>query len=459
MKLITNGYIITMDKEGRVYRRGGVVFDGSSIVEVGNSDELINKYSNAEIIDAEHKVVMPGLIDSHVHLFQALFRGLGDDLSLIEWLQKCIWPLSKALGRKESKIGALLCALEMVKTGTTSFVDSHYITKDKECYDGIAEAIEELGIRGTIVRSTINQSPAPEIFHENIDIAQKEAARVIETYNGTADGRIKVRVEPLNESLASREMIKAMHDVSLTYNVGMSMHLAEVRSRVDMIRSKYGVSSVEYLNDIGVLGPGTLLAHCIWIDKDDIALLAATDTRVVHNPVTNQYLADGVAPIPDLLKNGVKVALGADGAASNNNQDMFEVMKSAVLMQKVHTLNPLALTAEQALKMATIDAACALGMEDKIGSLEVGKKADIILIDLLRPEMTPAISIASNLVYAANGSVVDTVIIDGKTVMKNRLLTTMDEMKIIESAEKTIRRMIEETGSTALLTPGSWKVL
>lgn len=456
MKLILNGYVITMDRQRRIFVKGGIAFEGSSIVEVGRSDELKNRYPKAEIIDATDKIVLPGLIDSHVHFFQCLYRGLGDDLPLVDWLKKCIWPLSKTLGREESRIGTLLCALEMLKTGTTCAVDSHYITRDKYCYDGIAEAIETIGLRGMVVRSTVNQAPAPEYFHEDIDTAVREAARVIETYHGKAEGRIKVRVEPLNEALASSDMIKAMSQVARNYSIGFSMHLAEVKSRVDEIKQKYGLSSVAYLNSLGALGPNSLLAHCIWLEDGDFDLLADTDTKVVHNSVSNQYLADGVAQVPRLLKRGVNVVLGADGAASNNNQDMFEVMKSAVLLQKVHTLDSQSLTAEKALEMATIDAARALGMEDEIGSLEPGKKADIILVDLLRPEMTPSISNVSNLVYSAKGSSVDTVIVDGRTVVENKRLVTMDEISIIKTANSTVRRMIEETGDRSLLNPGSW---
>lgn len=459
MKIIVNGYIITMDSKRRIIPDGAVVIEKNKIVEVGKTRDLLKKYPAASKIDAKDKAVMPGLIDSHVHLFQTLYRGLGDDLPLIEWLRDCIWPMSRFLGREESKTGALLASLEMIKTGTTSFVDSHYITNDKECYDGIAEAVDEIGIRANIVRSTVNQSPAPEDFHESIDVAQKEAARVIETYNGTSDGRIRVRVEPLNESLASREMIKAMYEVSQSYNVGMSMHLAEVKSRVDAIKEKFGFSSVGYLNDIGVLGKNLLLAHCIWIDQNDIELLSSSESKVVYNAVSNQYLADGVAPVPEMLAAGIKVAVGADGAASNNSQDMFEVMKSAVLMQKVYRLDPLALTAEKALEMATVDAAAAIGQEKEIGSIEEGKKADIIFIDLMRPEMTPSISILSNIVYSANGSVVDTVIIDGKIIMKDKVLTTMDEMSILKTSNNIVREMINKTGNKKLLNPGNLNII
>lgn len=448
-----------MDKERRIFADGAVAFEGSTITELGSTEKLKTKYPEADIIDASNKVIMPGLIDCHIHYFQTLMKGLGDDLPLVEWLQKCIWPLSRNLGREESKAGALLGSLEMLKTGTTCCVDSHYVNMDKFCYDGIAEAMTDIGIRGMVVRSTVNQLPAPEFAHEKIETAQKEAARIIEAYHGSAGGRIKVRVEPLNEGVVSGDMIKAMHDVTRNYNVGFSMHVAEVKSRVEEMKQKHGLSTVAFLNSLGVLGPESLLAHCIWLDEKDIDILAETNTQVVHNPVSNQYLSDGIAPVPALLKRGVNVVLGADGAASNNSQDMFEVMKSAVLLQKVSTLNPLSLTAEKALEMATVDAAKALGMEKEIGSLEPGKKADIILIDLLTPEMTPSVSIVSNLVYTAKGSTVDTVIVDGKIVVKDKVLVTLDEKGIIYKANAATRRMINATGDKSLFHPCSWPLV
>lgn len=456
MLIIKNGYVVTMDPQRRVYKDGFVAIKDSRIVEVGETKNIGNRYTDVEVIDAKGKVVLPGLIDAHTHLYQVLYRGLGDDMPLAEWLQKCIWPLSKCLGREESYMGALLASLEMLKSGTTTFVDSHYINLDKECHDGIAQAVEEIGIRGVLGRTTIDSDPAPEIFRETVDVAQKEAAKVIEKYHRSADGRITVRVEPLNETLASKEMIKAMWELSKQYNVGMNMHLAETVGRVQSSREKYGLSSVEFLNSIGVLGPNLLLAHCVWISKKEIHLLSATGTKVVHNSVSNQYLADGVAPVPAMIKNGVTVSIGADGACSNNNLDMFDAMKAAVLMHKVNEMDPLALTAEKALEMATIDGAKSIGMEDEIGSLEEGKKADIILIDLNRPDMTPKYSIISNLVYATNGSAVDTVLVDGKIVMDNRRIVKMEEEKIIEKANVVVGDMLTKSNSWDLVNRSNW---
>lgn len=456
MILIKNGYIVTMDPKRRVYKDGFVVINDSRIEEIGETKDIGNRYKDAKVIDAKDKVVLPGLIDAHTHLYQVLYRGLGDDMPLAEWLMKCIWPLSRYLGREESYMGALLASLEMLKTGTTTFADSHYINIDKGCHDGIAQAIDEIGIRGVLGRATVDSSPAPEIFRESIDEAQIGAAAVIEKHHGSANGRITVRVEPLNETLASKDMIKAMWDIAKQYNVGMNMHLAETSGRVQSSRDKYGLSSIEFLNSIGVLGPNLLLAHCVWISKKEIYLLSSTDTKVVHNSVSNQYLADGIAPIPELIRNGVTVTIGADGACSNNNLDMFGAMKAAALLHKVNEMNPLALTAEKVLEMATIDAAKSLGMDDEIGSLEVGKKADIILVDSNRADMTPNYSKISNLVYATTGDAVDTVLVDGKIVMDNRNIVNMEEQQILDRANNIVGDMLTKSNSWNLVNRGNW---
>ena len=359
--------------------------------------------------------------------------------------------------RRESKIGALLNELEMIKTGTTTFNDSHYINIDKHCHDAIAEATEEIGMRGIIGRAAVNNAPVPEVFHETPDVAVRECERVIKAFHGSANGRITVRVEPMSEALTTRDMVQAIRAVSREYKVGMNMHAAETITRVENMRRKYGFSTIEYLYDAGVLGPDVLLGHCIWISRKEIEILRVTDTKVAHNSVSNQYLADGVAPIPELIRAGVTVGLGPDGAASNNNQDMFQAMKLAVLMQKANRLDPESLTAEKALEMATIDGAKALNMEKEIGSLEVGKKADLIIVSNQVPEMRPTLAFVSNLVYAASGALVDTVIIDGRIVMRKREVLTIDEDKLLSEIDGTVMKMVRDSGCEAVLHRSKWK--
>lgn len=457
MLLIKNGVVLTMNPERVVYMDGAVAVEGSKILAVAKSDELAGRYPQAEVLDAKGKLIMPGFVNAHVHLFQTLYRGMGDDLPLADWLTKCVYPLSYHLDEAACRVGAMLSAVEMLKSGVTTYVDSHYITRDKRCCDGIAQGTLETGIRGVLCRSTVDSVGSPESFRESVDVAQKECARVIEAYHGKAGGRLSVRVEALNEFSATRDMIKAMYDVSRQYGVGLSMHLAETDARFRGALEQYGCTPVEFLHGMGVLGDHLLLAHCVWVTKQDLLLLKGTGTHVVHNSISNQYLADGVAPISKMLEMGISVALGTDGAASNNNLDMFNTMKAAVMLQKVNNLDALSLRAEQALEMATIGGAEAIGMADRIGSLEEGKQADLILVDLNAVEMVPSMSCVSNLVYAATPGVVDTVMVDGEIVLRDRRTTKVVEEEVLCESNATLVRLVELSNFPFRLC--NWKVV
>ncbi|MGI5824303.1 MAG: amidohydrolase family protein [Bacillota bacterium] len=436
MLLIKNANIITMDKERKRWTDGAVLVDGTEIADIGDSQVLSKKYPDAEVFDASGKIIIPGLINAHTHIFQILYRGLGDDVPLLDWLKKCIWPMSLNLTAEDCYWAAMLSAVEMLKCGTTTFVDSHYINLDLRCQDKIAEAVIESGIRGILGRGTVNGAGAPEAARESVEQAVDEACRVIETYNGAAEGRLAVRVEPLNEALATADMIKAMSDVARRYNTGMNMHISEALPRVEQFKKDHGVSPIKYLSELGVLGPELLLAHCCWIDDEDIDLLAESNTAVAHNPVSNQFLADGVCPVPKLLAKGVRVTMGPDGAASNNNNNMFQVIKAAPLLHKLSNLKATALTAEKSFEMVTVDAAAALNMSDRIGSLEIGKKADLVVIDPLCSVMVPSFNLISNLVYAGDNELVESVMVNGEFVMKDKKILTFDEAEILKQADK-----------------------
>ena len=458
MILIKNAIVLTMNPQREVFWDGAVVVDGDSILEVGKTEDLLSKHTYDEIIDAKDKLIMPGFVAAHVHLFQTLYRGMGDDLLLADWLKKCIYPLSYYLNEDSSRVGAELSALEMLRSGVTTYVDSHYITRDKRCYDGIAQGTLNTGIRGVIVRSTVNNpETTPEPFLESIDVAQKECARVIETYHGYGDGLLTVRVESLNESSATTDMIRAMYEVSRQYQVGMSMHLAETIHRYQGTIDRFGKTPVAYLNDLGVLGKHILLAHCVWLNKQDMAILQATGSNVAYNCVSNQYLADGIADVAGMVRMGINVAIGPDGAASNNSLNMFNVLKAAVLLQRANTLDIMALNAEKVLEMATIDGAKAIGMEDKIGSLEPGKKADLIMLDLNDVTMTPKKSCISNIVYSGNTTAVDTVMVNGKILLKGGNFTSVDESSVYREANKTLDYLCERSGFA--FAPCSWPII
>jgi 5-methylthioadenosine/S-adenosylhomocysteine deaminase len=447
MILIKNGLILTMGSAGRVIKDGAIVIEEGIITIIGKTDEIVKEYRRSDmVIDARNKIVMPGLVNTHVHMFQSLLRGIGDDLPLHIWLKDIIWPLTKHLRHDEAYIGSLLSALEMIRTGTTCISDNMYVNVDRSNFDGVAEAIEKSGLRAILERGSLDNPPAPEAFQETPEIAARETEIAIKRWHGKADGRISVCPAPQNEEVSSAEMIRMLRYVANKYETRFHMHCAETLHRRELIRKKYGVGSVEYLYELDALGRDVLLAHCVWISDKEIHLLKETGTSVAHNPVSNQFLGDGVAPIPKLLEEGITVGIGTDGAASNNSLDMFQAMKMCALMQKVHNLNASVMNAYKVLEMATIYGARALGLEDEIGTLEKGKKADIILVNLKAPEMVPNIRPISHLVYSATGAMVDTVIIDGKIIMEGRKVRTIDEEKVLELAQKASERLVDRAG-------------
>ena len=457
MKIVKNGLLVTMDRESRVIKDGAVAIEGKFIKEVGETKSLCAKWPDAETIDATDHMILPGFINAHTHLFQVLLRGIGDGLPVGKWGEKALWPISKYVGRDESYLAALLVSAEMLSSGITTFVDSHFITRDKKCYDGIAQAIEEIGNRGVIGRNTGNIYPTPSEFQEPVNIAVEETHRVISTYHQKAQGRLTVRAEVMTEAHASEEMVLAIRKVSKDCGVGFSMHVAETKERSELSCKKYGYPSVEWLYKIGVLGPDVLLIHCVWVNPKEIELLSITDTKVVHNPLANQYLGDGVAPIREMMDKGITIAIGTDGAATNNSQDIFEAMKSAALLQKVSHLDAGVINAQDVLKMVTINAARAIGMEKNIGSLEQGKFADLILVDLEIPQLVPLVSVLTNIVYAAPSKAVDLVMVNGCIVYKEGEVVAFNQKELVKRCNEKVESIIKLAKIGDLLNRG-WKI-
>lgn len=361
---------------------------------------------------------------------------------MAEWLARVIFTLGGHLGREECYQAALLAAGEMLHSGVTTFVDSHYITIDKRCYDGIAGAINEIGIRGVLGRSTVDTELVPPEYRETVEEAVDGASEVIERYHGRAEGRLTVRVEPLNEALASEPMVLAMRELSRKYEVGFSMHAAETRRRVEDCRSRYGRPTVEWLHELGALGPDALLSHCVWVNPKEIELLASTRTNVAHNSVANQYLADGAAPVKEMLEQGVTVAIATDGASTNNSQNILEATKCAVLLQRTRTLDTAALSAAKALEMITIDAARAIGMEQSLGSIETGKLADLVFLDLNVPQLVPRAAALANLVFAAPVNAVTRVLVNGEAVFDRGRILNLDESEVVGACNRTMDRIL-----------------
>ncbi|WP_432664826.1 amidohydrolase [Wukongibacter baidiensis] len=448
-KFIRGKYVLTMNSKDEFIEDGLVVIKGNKIEDVGPSKPLIEKYKDVdgEWLEYPKGVVMPGVVTAHTHLFQSLMKGIGCNLNLDDWVTKVIFPMGVVMGKKESYDAGRLNMVEMIRTGTTCFADSHYIIHDPENFDGLAKAVKETGIRGIICRASQSMKYHPDVPDEVIEDAETaciETEKCIKKYHNTLSGRLKVGVEPITAIDCSEEMIISLYELAEKYDTLFQMHVAETLGELTVVKNAKGMGIMEYLDSLGVLSNRTLLIHSVWISSKEKSLIAKRKANVSHNPLANMILGDGIAPVPDLLSLGVTVGIGVDGAASNNNQDMFESMKACVLLHRINTLDASVLNAYDALKMGTIEGAKAIGLDNEIGSLEVGKKADVIVVDANSIHMTPDVATIANIVFSGNGRDVDTAIIDGKVIMKNREFLNIDLEEVIEEANKSAAKMARE---------------
>ena len=386
-----------------------------------------------KIIDAEGKILLPGLINTHTHLSMTLFRGLADDLSLDSWLNDHIWPMEANLNGDYCYIGALLGAVELIKSGTTTFSDMYFYMED------VARAVDEAGIRAVLSYGMIDFGDAERRENEI-----KENLDLFKHCNGMADGRIKVFFGPHSPYTASEELLIKVRELADEYKMGIHIHVSETEKEINDVSEEKGLRPFEYLDKIGFLGPDVVAAHCVWLSDEEIEIIKKNNVKVSHNPCSNMKLASGISPVSKLIENDICVSIGTDGASSNNNLDLIEELKTASLLQKVSTLDPKVLNSDESVAMGTIKGAEALALDDEIGSIEVGKKADIILIDTNSANMVPdSSSLSSNIIYSANGSNVDTTICNGKVLMENKKLVVLDEEEIYRKARQAIKELKE----------------
>jgi len=437
---IEGGTVITLDKERRIIKDGAIAIEKDRIIDVGKTSELKDKYVGDVVIDATSMIVMPGLIDCHVHLAQAMLRGCADDLDLIHWLADRIWPLQGNYTEEDGRVSAELCILEMIKSGTTAFVETMIHTRYG--FDGIAEVVEKSGIRAALAKTIMDRpsySTAEGVMHPGMVETQEsldEAVRLFHKWHGKADGRIMVWFGPRTVGGCSPELYREIGEKARELGTGVTIHHSEVKENVEYTLREFGMYPTYFMKEVGLLGPNVLLVHSVWVRDDEIRLMAETRTNACHCPAAAMKCALGYPPVVKMLEAGVAVGLGCDGGPSNNTYDMIREMRLACLLQKIHSMDPKALPAETVLEMATLHGARVLGMEKELGSIEIGKKADIILIDTKRPHMTPVHNPVSNVVYSACGEDVHTVIIDGKIVMRDRKVLTLDEERIIAEARE-----------------------
>ena len=423
--VVTGGTVVTVDATRRVIPRGAVAIDGTRIVAVGTAAEIAGRFQARATIDATGQVVMPGLINTHTHAPMVLYRGLADDLALMDWLQKYIFPAeAKTVTPAFVRAGTRLAALEMIQSGTTTYADMYYFEEE------IAAVTKAAGLRG-VLGQTVIQFPVADAKTPAEALTRAEA--FIQKYKN--DELIVPAVAPHALYTNDQATLLATRDLAIKYQVPLLIHLAETQDEVKAAREKGGMSPTGYLESFGFwTGARTLAAHGVWVSADDITTLVRRGVGVSHNPESNMKLASGSAPVVEYLKAGAALGLGTDGAASNNDLDMFEAMRQASFLAKHVSRDPRAVSAATALELATIGGARALGLQDQIGSLEAGKRADLIVVRMNRARQTPMYDPVSHLVYTTRGDDVDTTIVNGTVLMRGRVVRTLNAATVLAEA-------------------------
>ncbi|MFH0844845.1 MAG: amidohydrolase, partial [Pseudomonadota bacterium] len=418
--LIMNGTVLTMDSRNSVMKNGHIGIIGSTISFIGSN---IEGFRSKKVIDAKEGLILPGLINGHTHAAMSLFRGLADDLPLMEWLNNYIFPAESRLNADFVFTGTLLACAEMILSGTTTFCDM-YLFEDE-----VARAGKIAGMR-CLVGEVLYDFDSPN--YGPIENGLKYTEFLIKKWKN--DPLISIAVEPHALFTCSPSLLTAANELALRFDVPLIIHLAETKAELDEVKKRYGKRPVEHLQSLEILGPHFIADHCVHLEMEEIKILAEKGVRVVHNPESNMKLASGVAPIPSMLAEGVTVGLGTDGCASNNNLDLFTEMDMAAKLHKINLMNTTVMDAVTVLRMATVEGAKALGLDQITGSLETGKKADIIVVDTKKPHLTPMYNPYSHLVYSARGNDVTHSIINGQLVMEDRRLLTIDLYEIMEKA-------------------------
>ena len=434
--VVIGGTVITEDARRSVVAPGAIAIDGADIVEVGTPEAIAAKYRAAETIAARDQIVLPGLINTHTHAPMVMYRGLADDLKLMDWLEKYIFPAeAKTVSPEMVRIGTRLAALEMIESGTTAYADMYYFEEE------IAKATRDAGLRG-VLGQTIIQFPVADAKTPQEGLKRAEA--FIKAFKD--DSLVVPAVAPHALFTNDKATLLASAELGRRYGVPVIIHLAETDDEVRIAREQHQMTPTGYLESIGFWGPRTLAAHGVWVTDEDIAILKRRGIGVAHNPESNMKLASGAAPVTKYLAAGVALGLGTDGAASNNNLDMFEAMREASFLAKLTEHDPTVVPAQTALDLATIGGARAMGMERQIGSLEAGKRADLITVSMATARQTPLYDPVSHIVYTTRGDDVRTTIVNGKVLMKERQVRTLDRAAVIADANRLAARVREAVG-------------
>ena len=423
---------------------GDIFINDGKIIRLGDCEGIIA----SETIDASDKVIIPGFVQSHVHLCQTLFRGTADDMSLLQWLRDRTWKLEAAHDYETAYASAWLGCMELIRSGTTCVG----VMSSVQNADADAQAMFDIGIRGKFGKAMMDfrvlppeLGNLPKPFQETREQSIEESTALINKWHNKDNGRIQYLFTPRGILSTSEELLRDLKELSTKLNIGIHTHACESKTETQRVIEQRGLNEIKYLHSLGLTGEKLMLAHCIWIDDEDIEILKSTKTNVLHCPSTNLKLGSGIAPIVELLNQGIIVSLGSDGAPANNNLSAFNEMRIASLMQKGILLDPTALTADDTLRMATLNGATTLGLRDQIGSIEPGKKADLVVLNLNKPHTVPHPDLTSTIVYAANQNNVETVLVDGKIILYNGNFVNFDEQKALSDCRRSSEKLINRS--------------
>lgn len=424
-------WIITQNPQRAILREHSVYIENGVIRDIARNP----RYEAEQVINGKGMALLPGLINTHTHLPLTLLRGYADDMKLGEWLEKRIWPIEKKLTKQHCYFGALLGCLETISTGTTCIMDM--CTHSEE----VAKAVRHAGLRAFMGAKMI------DLFDHSLQPSQiSNAEKLTQFIQEMKDPKIHAAISPYSPITCSEELLLKAKELADRKHLLLQLHVAETRREQADFERKHGIREIEFLDKIGFLDENVIAVHCVWITKTEVKILAKRGVKVSHCPVSNMKMAEGgVAPIPEMLENGVVVSLGTDSAANNNSLDMFETMKFCALVHKAHRWDPMILPAQKVLDLATIEGAHALGLGNMLGSIEVGKLADLIIVNLNAPNLAPIPgkeTLISHLVYSAKGANVDTTIVNGEILMRGRKILTINPNETLEEVQKLASELI-----------------
>ncbi|CAA7601049.1 Amidohydrolase family [Acididesulfobacillus acetoxydans] len=450
--LIKNTTIVTVNPAREVLADAALVVEGNKIADLGPSVSLEKIHANVDVeIDAKGKIVFPGLVNTHTHLFQQLLKGLSDDRQVAQWFSQMTAPCAERLTAENVYVAALAGCMETVRSGVTTLVDFMYAHPQPELSDAVIQAFKELGIRGILARGVMTAGgkygvSAP--LREELPAVKRDVERLFKKFHQSSNRRVRIWLAPSTVWTNTVDSLRAMWYLAQNNDSGMTVHISESQFDREVAREIYGLSDIAVLESLGIAGANLLLVHCVHPDARELRFMKYHDIKVSHNPVSNMYLSSGAAPIGKMLEMGLTVSLATDGPASNNTMDMLEVLKGTALLQKVTTHDPTVITAERVLEMATIEGAKALGMENEVGSLEIGKKADLFLFNpRLSLKAIPMHNPVSTLVYSSSYNNIEIVMIDGNIVLEGGKFSRVNEEEVIGRCQRQAEQLRAEVAA------------